>query len=92
MIRYELRDMEYLEYRIGKIRREFTDFLRKSEFLKEKEFLNLIGKLETEIHKPQFVKKTTQFIDIYKDVEDSDTEILNYANWLAEKTKRKRAI
>lgn len=92
MIRYELRDMQYLEYRIQKIRREFRDFLRRPEFLKEKEFLNLIGRLETDSSKPAFVKSISQFIDNYKDTDESDAEILSYANWLSEKSKRKRAI
>ncbi len=92
MIRYELRDLEYLEYRIQKIRKDFKDLLRKEEFLKEKEFMALVPGLELGAGEPRMLKKTQQFIDNYSVSSDSDNEIINYGNWIKEKIKKKRTI
>lgn len=92
MVRFELKDSEYVVYRVNRIRKEFRDLLRSEEFLKEKEFLGLILQLDTSRQHPAFQKKISQFIDNYQFSSDSDDEILNYAAWLKEKNKRKRSI
>jgi len=92
MVRYELRDLEYLEYRILKIRKDFKDLLRKEEFLKEKEFMTLVTGLEMAGGEPKLLKKIHQFIDNYGVSSDSDNEIINYGNWLKDKIKKKRTI
>ena len=92
MIRYELRDFEYLDYRIAKIRKDFRDLLKNEVFLKEKDFMQIIPRLYHAAGQPALLKKITVFIDKYKDSGDSDDEIINYGNWLVEKIKRKRAI
>lgn len=92
MIRYELRDLEYLEYRILKIRKDFKDLLRKEEFLKEKDFMSLVPGLEIAGGNPKLLLKISKFIENYSVSNDSDTEIINYANWIKEKIKKKRNI
>jgi len=92
MIRYELRDLEYLEYRIAKLRKDFRDLLRREEFLKEKEFMSLVPGLDLAGGAPKILKKIEQFIDNYKVSSDSDNEIINYGNWIRDKIKKKRAI
>ncbi len=92
MIRYELKDFEYLEYRIAKIRKDFKDLLRKEEFLKEKEFMTLVAGLELGSGESKLLKKIMIFVDNYGISSDSDNEIINYGNWIKEKIKKKRVI
>ncbi len=92
MVRYELKDFEYLDYRIIKIRKDFKSLLKKPEFLKEKEFLSIVGKLDLGRNEPAGIKKISQFIDNYKYASDMDDEIINYGTWLKEKMKKKRSI
>ncbi len=90
MIRYELHDLEFVEYRILKIRKDFRDFLQKAEYLKEKEFITILPGLGQLENSPKLLKKITQFIENYGIDTDSDNEIINYANWLREKLPRKK--
>lgn len=92
MIRYELRDLEYLAYRITKIRKDFGDLLKREEFLKEKEFMALLPGLDLAGGTPKLLNRIEQFIDNYKVSSDSDNEIINYGNWIREKIKKKRSI
>ncbi len=92
MIRFELKDFEYLAYRILKIRKDFKDLLRKEEFLKEKEFMTLVAGLEMAGGETKLLKKIMVFIDNYGISHDSDNEIINYGNWIKEKIKKKRTI
>ncbi|OQA11563.1 MAG: hypothetical protein BWY67_00859 [Bacteroidetes bacterium ADurb.Bin397] len=43
-------------------------------------------------HEATFRKKLTEFLDKHKDTDGSDDEIINYSNWIKEKTKKKRTI
>ncbi|MBL0342807.1 MAG: hypothetical protein IPP71_19110 [Bacteroidetes bacterium] len=92
MVRFELRDLEYLEYRIAKMKKDFKELLKKDEFLKEKDFIQLMAQLDLIGGKPALLKKTHIFIDKYKVSGDSDDEIINYGAWLKEKIKKKRSI
>jgi tetratricopeptide (TPR) repeat protein len=90
MVRYELSDFEYLDYRIGRIRKDFKDLIRNQEFLKEKEFLLIISKLQIADQSRATMKKMKQYVEKYKDYSDGDDEIINYTHWLNSKIKRKR--
>jgi len=92
MIRYELRDLEYLEYRITRMKKDFRELLKKEEFLKEKDYMLIISRLELAGGEPATLRKINFFIDKYKNSGDSDDEIINYGNWLNDKIKRKRNI
>ncbi|HMT28330.1 MAG TPA: hypothetical protein PKD91_03515, partial [Bacteroidia bacterium] len=92
MIRYELRDLEYLEYRITRMKKDFKELLKKEEFLKEKDFMIIIARLHFLGGEPTLMKKINIFIDKYKNSDDGDDEIINYGNWLKEKIKKKRSI
>jgi hypothetical protein len=92
MIRYELRDMDYVTYRINRMKKDFKEILKQEQFLKEKEFIYLIGRMEHYGHEATFRKKLTEFLDKHKDTDGSDDEIINYSNWIKEKTKKKRTI
>ena len=89
MVRFELNDFEYLDYRIGRIRKDFKNLLRNEEFLKEKEFLLIISKLQIAEHSRTTNRKIIQFIDNYTDSSDGDDEIINYSYWLKAKIKKK---
>jgi hypothetical protein len=89
MIRYELNDLEFVEYRIIKIRKDFRELISKEEFMKEKEFMTLVQGLDQLDNSPKLMKKTSLFIDNYGVISDSDNEIINYSNWLREKLPRK---
>jgi hypothetical protein len=92
MVRFELRDFEYLDYRSTRIRKEFKDLLKEESFLKEKDFLGIISRLESMIQDRNFQKSILSFIEKHSESSESDDEIINYANWLKEKNKRKRSI
>lgn len=92
MIRYELRDMDYVTYRITRMKKEFKELLKQEQFLKEKDFMYLISRMDHFGHEASFRRKLSEFIDKHEDTEESDTEIINYTNWLREKTRKKRAI
>jgi hypothetical protein len=92
MIRYELRDMDYVTYRINRMKKDFKEILKQEQFLKEKEFIYLISRMEHYGHEATFRKKLTEFLDKHKDTDGSDDEIINYSNWIKEKTKKKRTI
>lgn len=92
MIRFELRDLEYLEYRIARMKKDFRDLLKKEEFLKEKDFMLIIARLDIAGGEPSTLRKINLFIDKYRNSGDSDDEIINYANWLNDKMKKKRSI
>jgi tetratricopeptide (TPR) repeat protein len=92
MVRYELKDFEYLEYRITRIRKDYKSILRQEEFLKEKEFLGIVHNLDFNKSDPKGIRKINQFIDTYIFTTDSDDEIINYGNWLKDKIKKKRSI
>jgi tetratricopeptide (TPR) repeat protein len=92
MVRFELHDFDYLEYRIRQIKKDFRQFLRQPEFMKEKEFLGIILQLDYSKTIPSKLNKINQFIDNYKDTSESDDEIINYGTWLSDKIKKKRGI
>lgn len=92
MVRYELSDFEYLDYRISRIKKEYKDLLRADEFLKEKEFLSIISRLQLAGANQSGLRKIKEFIDNYKDTTNTDDEIINYGYWLGDKIKKKRTI
>lgn len=90
IIRFELKDLDYLEYRIGRIRKDFKELLRENQFLKEKDFLTVLLHMTNatgDLKDKQLRKKSMEFIDKYKVRDEGDDEILNYTTWLTEKFK-----
>jgi hypothetical protein len=66
--------------------------LKEESFLKEKEFLSIISRMETSLQEAGLQKSILNFIEKHSKSSESDDEIINYANWLREKNKRKRSI
>ncbi|HEX5003624.1 MAG TPA: hypothetical protein VFW78_14115 [Bacteroidia bacterium] len=88
IVRYELRDLDYLDYRTGRLRKDFRALLKTDEFLKEKDFLTVLTIMANstgDLKEKQIRKKITTFIDSYTKAEESDNEILNYSAWLKDK-------
>jgi hypothetical protein len=85
MIRYELGDMDYLEHRIDRIRKEFNNLLKKAGYVRQKEMVRV---LET-LMNTTVIKKEKQLLDqllegVLKE-SSSDTDIINYRDWLTGK-------
>jgi tetratricopeptide (TPR) repeat protein len=90
IIRYELKDYEFLEYRIEQMKKDYRDLLKKEENGREKEFIGLLTKM-IKFQDMKFtipLKKTIrEFIRTDDNDGKDDAEVINYSNWLKGKIK-----
>jgi hypothetical protein len=86
MIRYELKDFDYLEHKAERLKKEYKHILKKSEY---KTQLSMIGILEKMIRTENIKKDKLllrQVNDLIREKDLSqDSDIVNYANWLRKK-------
>lgn len=85
MIRYELNDFDYLEHKSERIRKEYSVLLKKEEYVRQKQMVLLIDKMV----KSDGIKKNKQLLKEINTLLDgimlnssSDTDIINYSDWL----------
>ena len=85
MIRYELNDFDYLEHKSERIRKEYSTLLKKDEYVRQKQMVLVIDKMV----KSDGVKKNKQLLKEINTLLDgillnssSDTDIINYSDWL----------
>lgn len=85
MIRYELNDFDYLEHKSERIRKEYSTLLKKEEYVRQKQMVLLIDKMV----KSDGIKKNKQLLKEINTLLDgillnssSDTDIINYSDWL----------
>jgi len=89
MIRFELNDFEYLEHRSEQVKKDFYKLLKKKEYDRQKQMIGIIELIMrsegTKKDKP-LLKQIDQLVNgIIKD-SSTDTDIINYADWLKAKT------
>ncbi len=85
IIRFELKDEDMVEYKIKQVKKDFKEFFSKKENLREKEMVTIINRMiESEnIRKDKTLQQHLQVIlNDNKDRDSSDSEIINYKNWL----------
>lgn len=85
MIRYELNDFDYLEHKSERVKKEYLSLLKKEEYVRQKQMIVVIEKMM----KSDGLKKDKQLL---KDINmlldgiimnsSSDTDIINYSDWL----------
>ncbi len=89
IIRYELNDFDYIEQRMGQLKKEFKKEFASPEFENETAFIKIIGLLlnTASIKEDKKIQLTIkQFIAKTSSKTTTETqEIINYADWLGNK-------
>jgi hypothetical protein len=91
MIRFELNDFDFLDYRIDQMKKDYAALLNKKENAREKEFIEIILSLtvvENIEKNKKLLNRINDFIKQREDDEADDTEMINYNNWLKGKLKK----
>ncbi len=87
MIRYELQDFDFLEHKIGQIKKEYRVFFPREEHNREKRFIQLLDEMiitDSILKDKTLLKKINEFIRDRENTQD-DAEIINYNDWLKSK-------
>ena len=87
IIRYELLDFDFLETKIGQVKKQFSSYLSKPEHQREKELLYIINKMMTTPQmrsEKKLLGRINKFIQASSGTLD-DTEVINYSHWIKKK-------
>ncbi|MEI6817855.1 MAG: hypothetical protein WCL14_14710 [Bacteroidota bacterium] len=85
IIRYEVNDFDFLDYRIAQIRKDFRELFRSADNEREREFVLILREMvdEDNIQKnPKLLAKINDFINSDQLEWKEDAEVINYSNWL----------
>lgn len=88
IIRYELNDFDFLEYRMKQVGKDFKELLATKENDREKLLLEIISELiytNSIRSNKELSAKITDFIDEDKIEDRLYSEMINYNNWLSKK-------
>jgi hypothetical protein len=87
MIRYELKDYDYLEHKTERLKKEYKVILKKPEYKHQWQMISILEKMiRTEsIRKDKVLLKQVDSLIAEKE-ESQDSDIVSYANWLRKKT------
>jgi hypothetical protein len=91
IIRYELQEYDFFEYRIKQIKKDFKLILEKEENKREKDFIEIIEEMFENVHdsfNKELKSKIESFIKSDLIEENEDAEVINYGNWLKSKIKK----
>lgn len=90
IVRFELKDFDFLEYRIEQLKKEYDELFDNPEHSREKELVEIILSLMV-VDNIEKNKKLFQRIKNFMSQRDEssidDTEMINYNNWLMGKLK-----
>lgn len=87
IIRYEMSDFEYFEYRIGQVKKDFKEQLANEENTRERKLIDILSAMNTSdnIKKDKKLQeKIKNFVD-GKVVPRSEAEVIKYNDWLRSK-------
>lgn len=90
IIRYELNDFDYLEYRIKQVRKDFKVKLNLAENKRENELLEIMSELiytNSIRANKELYNKINTFLDVESREERLYSEMIDYDSWLKEKIK-----
>ncbi|MEO5569924.1 MAG: hypothetical protein ABIT08_08345 [Bacteroidia bacterium] len=90
IIRYELKDFDLLEYKINQLRKDFKEYLKQIENEKEKEFITILKSIINSaayMQDKKLLNRVKLFVNLKDEAPSEDREIINYKNWLREKTR-----
>jgi|SRR6185437_3071898 len=85
MIRFDMKEYEFIEYRIKQLLKDYKEFLAKPEAAKEVEFMQLIQKAAANpgtLRKPEFRKETTAYLEKYSGEWTKEEVLFRYNEWL----------
>ena len=85
MIRFDMKEYEFIEYRIKQIFKEYKDFLSKPEAAKEVEFMQLIQKAAENpgiLRKADFREETRNYLGNYSSDWTKEEVLFRYNEWL----------
>lgn len=91
MIHFDMKDQEYIIYRLYSIGRKFKDHLSKPGNLRDKTFVKLfryINKDPDSLTDPKYIAEADQFIAM-KPIEPGDSEFVSFNAWLKAKVEGK---
>jgi len=85
IIRYELDDVDTLEYKLKQVKKDFRGMLTEKENSREKEMVDIISSMikTGRVRNDKLLVKKIQ--NLLKQEVASDTEIIHYRHWLKEK-------
>lgn len=87
MIRYELKDYDYLEHRTERLKKEYKNIIGKAEYRNQFQMIAILEKMmvtENVKKDKELIKQINGIINEKQLSQDSD--IINYAGWLKKKT------
>ena len=90
IVRYELTDFDFILMRIKQIQSDFKSLLTVDSFGKEKHMMVFIKAIISNSNiqtKGKMHEDIQHFIEEYNNSGQDDSEIINYADWLAQKIK-----
>lgn len=84
IIRLELNDLEFLEYRTAQIKKEYKDLLQQKENIREEKLLEIIrhAALHSIVKGDKKLKMLAEEFMKEEQPEASDTDVINYGKWL----------
>ncbi len=88
IIRYELSDYEFLNYKADQVKKMYPDLLKQKEHKKEVEFFQIVREMSLSanlIKNKKLVDKIMHFLNVYPDSKSQGTEIISYNGWLNDK-------
>ena len=88
MIRFDMKEFDFLEYRIKQILKDTKDFLVDPEMAKESAFLQILQQLAEEpsiIRKASFREPARQYLEKYENEWEKEEGLFRYNEWLKNK-------
>jgi hypothetical protein len=85
MIRYELADIDYLEHKSERVKKEYASLLKKEEYARQQQMISVLEMMVTStgIKKDkQLLNRINVLLDGMMKESSSDTDIINYSQWL----------
>jgi len=85
MIRFDMKEYEFIAYRIKQLYKDYKEFLSKPEAAKEIEFMQLIQKAAESpgtLRKPEFRAEALKYLETYSNEWTKEEVLFRYNEWL----------
>lgn len=82
MIRYELKEIDTITYRLVQMKNDFKDLLKEDNYSREKNMLTMIELLSKSISKNQGEKLKLMMKEFIQKDKDADNDVIKYVPWL----------
>ena len=82
---FELQQIDTMEYKVGQVKKDYKDLLLEDHHWAEKELIGILNKLPDALplkKHPSTFQKVVAFINKLNHKKESETLIIDYANWL----------